>query len=82
MWTDETKSSESIVNRLISKFCLLGPLIEKIKFTANAKISMQVTPCTAAMQKLYTSYMHGSFFCHLLICHHSINTSKCSKYCN
>ena len=76
------RPSESIVNRLISKFCLFGPLIEEIKFTANAKISMQVSPCTTAMQKLNTSYMHGRFFRHLLICHHSINTSKCSKYCN
>ena len=76
------RPSESVVNRLISDFYLFSPLIEEIKFTANAKISMQVSPCTAAMQKLYTSYMHGSFFRHLLICHHGINTSKCSKYCD
>ena len=57
-------------------------LFEEIEFTANAESSMQVSPCTTAMQKFHTSYMHSSILCHLLICHHSINASNCSKYCN
>ena len=55
-------------------------LFEEIEFTANAKSSIQVSPCTTAMQKFHRSYMHSSFFCHLLICHDSINACNCSKY--
>ena len=56
---------------------------EKIEFTTNGKSSMQVSPWTTAMQKLYASFMHSSVLCHLLICHHSINASnKSSKYRN
>ena len=56
-------------------------LFKESEFTANAKSSMQVSPCTTAMQKFHLSYTHSSFSCHLLICHHSINASNCSKYC-
>ena len=73
--------SKGIIN-LANLRTIFGYLFEEIEVTANAKGSMQVSPCTAAMQKFYTSYMHISFFYHLLICHHSVNTSNCSKYCN
>ena len=75
------RSSTDIIN-LANLRTMFGYLFEEIEFTANAKSSMQVSPCTTAMQKFHTSYMHSSFFCHLLICHHSINASNCSKYCN
>ena len=48
----------------------------------ESEFKFKASPCTTAMQKFHTSYMHSSFFCHLLICHHSINASNCSKYCN
>ena len=44
-----------------------GYLFEEIDFTANAKCSMHVRPCTTAKGKFDTSYMHSSFFSHLLI---------------
>ena len=75
------RPSKGIIN-LAKLRTMFGYLFEEIEFTANAKSSMQVSPCTTAMQKFHTSYMHSSFFCHLLICHHSINASNCSKYCN
>ena len=34
---------------------MFGYLFEEIEFTANAKSSMQVSPCTTAMQKFHTS---------------------------
>ena len=61
---------------------MFGYLFRESEFTATAKSSMQVSPCTTAMQKFHTSYRHSSFFCQLLICHHSINASNCSKCCN
>ena len=37
---------------------MFGYLFEEIEFTANAKCSMQVSPCTTAMQTFFhTSYM-------------------------
>ena len=74
------RQSKGIIN-LANLRTMFGYLFKESEFTANAKRSMQVSPCTTAMQKFYTSYMHSSFFCHLLICHHSINVSNCSKYC-
>ena len=75
------RPSKGITNLAVLR-TMFGYLFEEIEFTANAKSSMQVSPCTTVMQKFHTSYMHSSFFCHLLICHHSINASNCSKYCN
>ena len=75
------RPSKGIVN-LANLKIMSGRLFEEIEFTANAKSSMQVSPCTTAMQKFYTFYMHSSFFCHLLMCHHGINGSNGSKYCN
>ena len=60
---------------------MFGRLFEEIEFTANSKSSIKVSPYTTAMQKIQT-YIHGSFFCPVLICHHSINASNCSNYCN
>ena len=40
---------------------MFGYLFKESEFTANAKNSMQVSPCTTAMQKFHTSYMHSSF---------------------
>ena len=74
------RQSKGIIN-LANLRTMFGYLFKESEFTANAKSSMQVSPCTTAMQKFYTSYMHSSFSCHLLICHHSINVSNCSKYC-
>ena len=34
---------------------------EEIEYTANAKILMQVSPSTAAMQKFHVSCMHSRF---------------------
>ena len=76
-----TRPSKGIIN-LAKLKTIFSYLFKESEFTANAKSSMQVSPCTTAMQKFHTSYMHSSFFCHLLICHHSINASNCSKYCN
>ena len=73
--------SKGIIN-LANLRTMFSFLFKESEFTANAKSSMQVSPCTTAMQKFHTSYMHSSFFCHLLICHHSINARNCSKYCN
>ena len=67
---------------LIQKLCLFGCFFEEIKFTANEKSSIQVSPRTVHMQKFYPSYMHSSFLCHLLIYYHSVNVSNSSKYCN
>ena len=75
------RPSKGII-KLAILITMFGYLFEEIEFAANAKSSMQVSSCTTAMQKLHTSYMHRSFFCDFLICHHSINTSNCSKYCN
>ena len=62
---------------------MFGYLFEEIEFIENAKSSMQVYPCTRTMQKIHTSYMHSSFFYQFFLpCHHSINASNCSKYCN
>ena len=47
---------------LISKLSLFGCLFKEIKFTANTKSSVQVSPCTADMQNFHASYMHSSFF--------------------
>ena len=52
---------------------MFGYLFKRSEFTANAKGSMQVSPCTTAMQKFHTCYMHS---------HHSLNASNCSNYCN
>ena len=38
-----------------------GYLFEKIVKTANVKSLMQLSPCTTAMQKFQTSYMHSVF---------------------
>ena len=75
------KPSKRIIN-LANLRTMFGYLFKESEFTANAESSMQVSPCTTAMQKFHTSYMHSSFFCHLLICPTSINASNCSKYCN
>ena len=75
------RPSKGIIN-LANLRTMFGYLFEEIEYIVNAKSSVQVSPCTTAMQKFHTSYMHSSFFCHLLICHHSINASNCSKYCN
>ena len=71
------RPSKDIIN-LSNLRTMFGYLFEEIEFTANAKSSMQVSPCTTAMQKLHKSYMHSSSFCHLLICHRSINAGNCS----
>ena len=75
------RTTKDIIN-LANLRTMFSYLFKESEFTANAKSSMQVSPCTTAMQKFHTSYMHSSFFCHLLICHHSINASNCSKYYN
>ena len=75
------RPSKGITNLAVLR-TMFGYLFEEIEFTGNAKSSMQVSPCTAAMQKFHISYMRSSFFYHLLICYHSINASNCSKYCN
>ena len=75
------RPSKDIIN-LANLKIMFGYLFEEIEFTTNAKSSIQVSPCTTAKQKFHTSYMHSSFFCQLLICHHSINASNCSKCCN
>ena len=74
------RPSKGFINLANLRF-MFGYLFEEIEFTANAKNSMQVFSCTTAMQKFHTSYMNSSFFCHLLMCHRSTNTSNCSKYC-
>ena len=73
------RPSKGIIN-LANLRTMFRYLFKESEFTANAKSSMQVPPCTAAMEKFHTSYMHSSFLCHLLIGHHSINGSNCSKY--
>ena len=75
------KPSKDIINQANLRI-MFGYLFKESEFTANVKSSMQVSPCTTAMQKFQTFHVHGSFFCHLLICHHSINVSNFSKYCN
>ena len=75
------RPSKGIIN-LANLRTMFRYLFKESVFAANAKSSMQVSPCITAMQKFPTSYMHSSFFCHLLIYHHSINASNCSKYCN
>ena len=75
------RPSKGIIN-LPNVRTMFGYLFEEIKFTANAKSLMQVFPCATAMKIFHISYMHSSFFCHLLICYHSINVSNCSKYYN
>ena len=55
------RPSKDIFN-LANLRTMLGYLFEKIEFIENAKSSMQVYPCTRAMQKFHTSYMHSSFF--------------------
>ena len=77
----ELMQSKGIINLAVLR-TMFAYLFGEIKFTANAKSSMEVSPCTTAMQKFCTSYMHSSSFCNLLICYHSINVSNCSKYCN
>ena len=71
------RPSKDIIN-LSNLRTIFGYLFEEIEFTANTKSSMQVSPCTTAMQKFHKCYMHSSSFCHLLICHHSINAGNCS----
>ena len=75
------RPSRDIIN-LANLRPMFGYLFKGSEFTANAKSSKQVSPCTTAIQKFHTSYMHSSFFCHLLICPHSTNASNFSKYCN
>ena len=75
------RPSKGIVN-LVNLKIMCGCLFGKIKFTTNARSSMKVSPCTTVMQKFYIPCMHSSFFYNLLICHHNINASSCSKYCN
>ena len=75
------RPSKDIIN-LANLRTMFGYLFKENEFTANAKSLMQVSPCTTAMQKFQTSYTHNSFFCHLLICHHSMNASNCSKSSN
>ena len=75
------RSNQDIINQANLRI-MFGYLFKESEFTANVKSSMQVSPCTTAMQKFQTFHVHGSFFCHLLICHHSINVSNFSKYCN
>ena len=55
------RPSKDIFN-LANLRTMLGYLFEKIEFIENAKSSMQVYPCTRAMQKFHTSYMLSSFF--------------------
>ena len=59
MWTDETKKRYHQPGYLRTMF---GYSFEEIEFIENAKSSMQVYPCTRAMQKFHTSYMLSSFF--------------------
>ena len=68
------RSTKGIIN-LGNLRTMFGYLFDEIEF-ANAKSSMQVSPCTTAMQKFHTSYMHSSFFCNLLIYHYTINASN------
>ena len=70
------RSTKGIIN-LGNLRTMFGYLFDEIEF-ANAKSSMQVSPCTTAMQKFHKCYMRSSSFCHLLICHHSINAGNCS----
>ena len=76
-----TRPSKVIVN-LANLRTIFGCLFEEIEFTENEKSSTQLSPCTTAIRKINISFINSSFFCHLLICHHSINGSNCSKYCN
>ena len=48
------RPSKDIIN-LANLRTMFGYLFEEIEFTANAKSSMQVSPCTTAMQKFHTS---------------------------
>ena len=48
------RPSKGIIN-LANLRTMFGYLFEEIEFTANAKSSMQVSPCTTAMQKFHTS---------------------------
>ena len=68
------RPSKDVIN-LSSFRTMFGYLFEEVEFTANVKSSMQVSPCITAMQKFHKCYMHSSSFCHLLICHHSINVA-------
>ena len=78
----ELTGSRKGISKLVNLKIMFDWLLEESKFTADTKSSMQVTRCTAAMQNLNTSYMHSSFFCRLLTCHHCRNASDCSKNCN
>ena len=55
------RPSKSIINLAVLR-TMFRCLFEKTEFTANAKSSMQVYPCTTAMQKFHTSYMHAQQF--------------------
>ena len=48
------RPSKGITNLAVLR-TMFGYLFEEIEFTANAKSSMQVSPCTTAMQKFHTS---------------------------
>ena len=67
--------SKGIINlaNLRTKF---DYLFEKIEFTASVSMHNNHVKISHIL------YMHSSFFCHLLICHRSINACNCSKYCN
>ena len=54
------RRSKAIIN-LANLRTMFRYLCEETEFTGNAKISMQVSPCTTTMRKFYTSYMHSSF---------------------
>ena len=54
------RPSIGIIN-LANLRTMFGYLFEGIEFTANAKSSMQVFPCTTAIQKFHTYYMRSSF---------------------
>ena len=49
------RPSKGITNLAVLR-TMFGYLFEEIEFTGNAKSSMQVSPCTAAMQKFNSLY--------------------------
>ena len=68
------RPSNGIVSLANLKVMYIWSFICRIRI--YRKCSIQVCPCTAEMQKLEASYVHSSFFYHLLICHHRMNASN------
>ena len=52
------RTSKGFLN-LANLRTMFGYIFEETEFTANAKISMQVSPCTASMHKFHTQQFHS-----------------------